>query len=62
MEILASASMDTTIRLWDIKTGRDKKIYKHFHSKGVVSMAYSEEYRFLISAGLDHRVRMNEQL
>ena len=45
--------MDRTIRLWDIHTGKHKKKLDG-HKKGVRSLAYSKEYRFLVSAGFDY--------
>jgi len=53
LEILASASMDHTIRLWDMHTGKERKTLIG-HTKGVRSLAYSPEYRFLVSAGFDY--------
>ncbi|CEG37948.1 ef hand family protein [Plasmopara halstedii] len=52
LESLASASMDRTIRLWDVHTGKLKQQLEG-HDKGVRSLAYSPEYRFLVSAGFD---------
>ncbi|KAG7393156.1 hypothetical protein PHYPSEUDO_012495 [Phytophthora pseudosyringae] len=52
LESLASASMDRTIRLWDVHTGKHKQQLDG-HAKGVRSLAYSPEYRFLVSAGFD---------
>ena len=53
LEILASASMDHTIRLWDMNSGKSRKVLTG-HTKGVRSLAYSKEYRFLVSAGFDY--------
>ena len=53
LESIASASMDRTIRLWDANTGKHKKVLEG-HSKGVRSLAYSPDYRFLVSAGFDY--------
>ncbi|KAG9407339.1 hypothetical protein AC1031_002067 [Aphanomyces cochlioides] len=52
LETLASASMDKSIRLWDVNTGKHKQQLDG-HLKGVRSLAYSAEYRFLVSAGFD---------
>jgi WD40 repeat protein len=54
MDVLASASLDTNICLWDMVTGNKRKTLKGGHTKGVCSLAYSSEYRFLASAGFDH--------
>lgn len=77
LELVASASMDHTIRLWDMTTGKARrtllghtKVRHHpphccdfmypAHTaaymplQGVRSLAYSSEYRFLISAGFDY--------
>ncbi|CAK9106612.1 Uncharacterized WD repeat-containing protein alr2800 [Durusdinium trenchii] len=53
LESIVSASMDRTIKLWDVHTGKHKKTLEG-HDKGVRSMAYSTEYRFLVSAGFDY--------
>ena len=53
LEIVASASMDHTVRLWDMHTGKARKTLTG-HTKGVRSMAYSPDYRFLVSAGFDY--------
>lgn len=53
LETVASGSMDHSIRLWDIYTGKLRKAL-HGHVKGVRSLAYSPDYRFLVSAGFDY--------
>jgi WD40 repeat protein len=50
--LIASASLDLTIRLWDLGKRITKTILKG-HEKGVVCMIYSQEYSLLISGGLD---------
>ncbi|CCI44278.1 unnamed protein product [Albugo candida] len=55
LESLASASMDRSIRLWDVNTGKIRQILQG-HKKGVRALAYSAEYRVLMSAGFDFDV------
>jgi len=53
LESLASASMDHSIRLWDSHSSRLRRVLSG-HNKGVVSLAYSTEYRFMVSVGFDY--------
>ena len=53
LESLTSASMDRKIRLWDVHSGKHKQMLDG-HTKGVRSLAYSSDYRFLVSAGFDY--------
>ena len=55
LEILASASIDKTIKLWDLPTCKLRRTLNG-HSKGVRQIAYSSEYRFLFSVGFDFDV------
>ena len=55
LEMLASASMDCTIGLWDLQTGKHKRTLEG-HTKGVRCLSYSPEYRLLVSGGFDFDV------
>lgn len=55
LEMLATASMDCMISLWDLQTGKHKRSLEG-HSKGVCCLSYSPEYRFLVSGGFDFDV------
>lgn len=61
-KILASASVDGTIQLWDIHSVFDKidKAYAvlHGHKKGVRCLAFNSNGRILASAGDDHTIRL----
>lgn len=52
VNLLASASSDGTIMLWDTATMRWRKQFKG-HKKGTYSLAYSMDYHCLLTAGLD---------
>jgi len=55
LDMLATASMDCLISLWDLQTGKHKRSLEG-HSKGVCCLSYSPEYRFLASGGFDFDV------
>ena len=50
---LVSASLDTTICLWDTYT-HHKTMRLTGHKKGVFSLSYHANFRLLISSGFDH--------
>jgi WD40 repeat protein len=53
LNYLASASLDTTISVWDSYTN-DRLLHLHGHKKGILDMSYSPEYRLLVSCGFEH--------
>jgi WD40 repeat protein len=53
MSSLASASLDTTIALFDINTHVRTSVLKNGHKKGVFQLAYHPEYHVLVSAGFE---------
>jgi len=55
MNLLASASSDGTTVMWDTCFFRPKRTFKG-HKKGTFSLAYSVDYRCLLTAGLDQEV------
>lgn len=54
MSSLASASMDTTIGLYDLTTNQRTSILKNGHSKGVFQLSYHSSYHVLCSSGYEH--------
>lgn len=52
INLLASASSDGSILMWDTATLKPKKTFKG-HKKGTFSLAYSMDYHCLLTAGLD---------
>jgi WD40 repeat protein len=55
--LLASASSDKTIRIWDVKTGRARSILKG-HSGPVRAVAFSPNGRLLVSASADETLSL----
>ena len=52
VNLLASCSLDTTVRLWDIAKQHEVSIMKG-HSKPATLLAYHADLKLLISAGMD---------
>ncbi len=55
LDRLASASIDRTIKLWDLTTGKLRRTLNG-HAKGVRRIAYSPEWKVLVSVGFDFDV------
>ena len=53
LNYLASASLDTTISVWDSYTN-DRLLHLQGHKKGILDLTYSPEYRLLVSCGFEH--------
>jgi serine/threonine protein kinase len=54
---LASGSDDTTLRLWDAATGREKNVLAG-HSSAVLAAAFAHSGKFLLSSGGDGTIRL----
>ena len=57
MNALACAALDGSVYLIDLNANR---VYKELkgHRNGVLFLAYSIDYRYLASAGIDHTIRV----
>eukprot|EP00667_Euglena_gracilis_P000513 EG_transcript_513 len=54
-KLMASCSLDTTIRVWDLNLGECVYL-RRGHAKGVMSLAYCETYCLLLSCGYGKEV------
>ena len=55
--LLASASLDSTVRIWDVTAGK-QIVAPLRHSDAVWSVAFSQDGRYAVSAGNDGTVRL----
>jgi WD40 repeat protein len=53
---LALGSSDSTIRLWEMPTARERMVLRGGHTRGVRSLAFSPDGRLIVSAGQEGRV------
>lgn len=55
--VLASGSRDTTVKLWDLRTGQERNTLRG-HSGPVLSLAFAHDGKTLASSSEDHTVRL----
>ena len=56
-KILASASLDGTVKLWDVNSGREIYTFKG-HTKGIASISFSPDGKTLASASYDKTIKL----
>ena len=54
--MLASGSFDSTIKLWEVRTGQERAVLGG-HTNGVLSVAFSPDGKSFLTGGSDNAVR-----
>lgn len=57
MGTLATATMDGNVSLIDLHVNRVHKVFSE-HTKGVICLDFAKEYRYLLSGGIDHVIKV----
>jgi WD40 repeat protein len=55
---LASGSLDSTVRVWDVETGKQLGLPLQGHTGGVCSVAFSPDGKWIVSGSSDCTIRI----
>jgi WD40 repeat protein len=57
-QVVASASIDRTVRIWDVQTGKELLTLDPKHAGGATTVAFSPDGNYLASSSMDRTVKI----
>ncbi|XP_061100731.1 WD40 repeat-containing protein SMU1-like isoform X3 [Conger conger] len=58
-EMLATGSQAGHIQVWKLQSGRGLRRFEHAHSRGVTCLCFCRDHNQLLSASIDHTIRIH---